>query len=97
MIYLKNFTLISAQTVNLVYNYNKNFNKALINRFANIYEFCNWDIIEFILLLRKGDVYPYEYMDSWERFDETLLSDKEAFYSSLNMEDVTDVYYRHAK
>ena len=36
-------------------------------------------------------------MDSWERFDETLLSDKEAFYSSLNMEDVTDVYYRHAK
>ena len=28
--------------------------------------------------LRKG-VYPYEYMDSWERFDETLLSHKEAF------------------
>ena len=36
-------------------------------------------------------------MDSWERFDETPLSDKEAFYSSLNMEDITDVDHRHAK
>ena len=34
-------------------------------------------------------------MDSWERFDETSLPDKEAFYSSLNMEDITD--HRHAK
>ena len=36
-------------------------------------------------------------MDSWKRFDETFLSDKEAFYSSLNMEDITDVDYRHEK
>ena len=35
-------------------------------------EFCDKDIKKFILLLRKG-VYPYEYMDSWERFDETSL------------------------
>ena len=30
-------------------------------------------------------------MDSWERFDETSLPDKEAFHSSLHMEDITDV------
>ena len=36
-------------------------------------------------------------MDSWERFDETSLPDKEAFYSSLNMEDNTDVDHMHAK
>ena len=36
-------------------------------------------------------------MDSWERFDETSLPDKEAFYSSLNMEDITDVDHRHAR
>ena len=36
-------------------------------------------------------------MDSWERFDETSLPDKEAFYSSLNMEDITGVDHRHAK
>ena len=77
-------------------NYKKDFNRELIKRFANIYEFCNENFNKFILLLRKG-VYPYEYMDSWERFDETLLPDKEAFYSSLNMEDITDVDRRHTK
>ena len=77
-------------------NYQNGFNKDLIHRFANIYEFCNKDINRFILLLRKG-IYPYEYIDSWERFDETSLPDKEAFYSSLNMEGITSVDYRHSK
>ena len=77
-------------------NYKKDFNKELVNRFSSRYEFCNEDINKFILLLRKG-VYPYEYMDSWKRFDETSLPDKEAFYSSLNMEDIIDVDHRHAK
>ena len=36
-------------------------------------------------------------MDSWQRFDETSLPDKDAFYSNLNMEDITDVDYRHRK
>ena len=35
-------------------NYEKDFNKDLIQRFANIYEFCNGDLNKFILLLRKG-------------------------------------------
>ena len=51
-------------------NYEKDFNKELIKRFANIYQLCSGDINKFILLLRKG-VYLYEYMDSWERFGET--------------------------
>ena len=75
-------------------NYRKDFNKELIKRFANICEFCNGNINKFILLLRK-DVYPYEYMDSWEKFDDTSLPDKEAFYSDLDMEDITNVGYRH--
>ena len=77
-------------------NYEKDFNKDLIQRFANIYEFCNGDLNKFILLLRKG-VYPYEYMDSWQKFDETSLPDKKAFYSNLNMDDITDTDYRHGK
>ena len=36
-------------------------------------------------------------MDSWERFDKTSLSNKKDFYSSLNMKDITDIDYRHAK
>ena len=72
----------------------KDFNKESIKRFANTYEFCNGDINKFILLLRKG-VYPYEYMDSWERFNETSLPDKKAFYSELNLEDITEKDYGH--
>ena len=53
-------------------------------------------LINLFFLLKNG-VYPYEHMDSWERFDEELLPDKEAFYSSLNIEDITDFDYRHAK
>ena len=29
-------------------------------------------------MLRKG-VYPYEYMDGWERFNESSLPDKKLF------------------
>ena len=47
------------------------------------------------MLIRKG-VYPYEYIDNWERFDETLLPNREAFHNNLNMEDITDTDYRHA-
>ena len=47
-------------------------------------------------MLRKS-VYPHEYMDSWKRFDKTSLPDKKDFYSILNMEDITDADYKHAK
>ena len=30
-------------------------------------------------------------MDIWERFNETTLPEKEAFYSSLNVEDITEI------
>ena len=75
-------------------NYEKDFNKALIKRFANTYQFCNKILNKFILLRRKS-VYPYEYMDNWERFDEISLPNKESFYSNLNMENVDDIDYRH--
>ena len=52
-------------------------------------------INKFVLLLRKG-VYPYEYADTWERFSEISLPSKEDFYSNLNMEDISDIDYRHA-
>ena len=48
------------------------------------------------MLLRKG-VYHYEYMDDLEKFNETSLPEKEDFYNYLNMEDITDADYVHAK
>ena len=47
-------------------------------------------------MLRKG-VYPYEDMDSWEKFDGTTIPSKEDFYSNLNLEGISDENYAHAQ
>ena len=48
------------------------------------------------LLLQKG-VYPYKYMGSWARFDKSELPPKEAFYSKLKEEHITDQDFEHAQ
>ena len=48
------------------------------------------------LLYKKG-IYPYEYMDSWERLSETRLPDKEKFSSKLNDKHITDEEYAHVQ
>ena len=70
--------------------------KYLKRNFKNTYRFCNKDIYRFMLLLRKG-VYPYEYVDDFDRFNEEKLPDKSDFYSSFNNEDISDIDYRHAE
>ena len=89
----KNEKLI-LECYNCKQRYKKKFNKELIKRFASTYSFCNNDLNKFILLLRKG-VYPYEYMDNWQRFNKTSLPSEESFYSNLNMEDIDDIDYKH--
>ena len=49
------------------------------------------------LLVKKKGIYPYEYMNSFERFGETKLTEKERFYSSLSGKGITDEEYGHAK
>ena len=49
-----------------------------------------------MLLLRKG-VYPYDHTNEWERFKEIALPKKEKLYNQLNIEDITEVDYVHAK
>ena len=82
------------------FKYKKNceidFDKELINKFSSIYDFCKGDINKCLLLLRKG-VYPYEYMDNWDRFNEISLPDKKDLYSRLNMENIIDIDHIHAK
>ena len=73
----------------------KTDNDVLIKRFYNTYQLSDNDINKFKLLLRKG-VYPYEYMDSWKRFNETELPSKDKVYSTLNLEDISDDGYAHA-
>ena len=51
---------------------------------------------DFKLVITKG-IYPYEYMNNFDRFNETNLPDNKCFYSSLNDETVTEEQYKHAK
>lgn len=60
------------------------------------HKFCDEDINKFSLMLRKG-VPPYERKDSWQRFKETLFSEKKEFHSNLNTEHIADEDYKHAK
>ena len=86
-----------SQSINKISQTDKKIPQAvLIEKFLNTYQLCNKDHNKFALLLRKG-VYPYEYMDSWKRFKEESLTDKESFYSELNNEHITDEDYAHAQ
>ena len=75
----------------------KKLTEGLIKKFPSVYQFCKSNLNKFVLLLRKG-VYPYEDMDNWRKFDETiLLPPKEAFHSNLNLENISDEDYAHVQ
>uniref|UniRef100_UPI00358EE190 uncharacterized protein n=1 Tax=Myxine glutinosa TaxID=7769 RepID=UPI00358EE190 len=70
----------------------------LVNLVQNLKEFpC---LSEYFLdkdfLTQKG-IYPYDYMDSFERFNETQLPSKENFYNKLNNSHISDKDYVHAQ
>ena len=45
----------------------------------------------------KKYIYPYGHMHEWQKFNETTLTEKDEIYSYLDMEDITDADYMHAK
>ena len=51
---------------------------------------------KFSLMTKKG-VYPYDYMKSFEKFNENQLPNKEDFFSLINNEHISDEDYQHAK
>ena len=51
---------------------------------------------QFNLMKQKG-IYPYDHMDSFDRFNETQLPEKQDFYSILNNEHISDEQYKHAQ
>ena len=68
----------------------------MTEKLKSTYRFCNRNLDKFMLSLKKG-IYPYEYMDDWDRFNEEILPDKSDLYSSFNMEEISEIDYRHAK
>ena len=63
-------------------DYSNKPHKELKTGFKNTFEFFNDDFNKVVLLLRKG-VYPYEYMDEWEKFNETSSPEKFAWHAAL--------------
>ena len=76
---------------------NKNISiDVLKERFYNTYQLCDDNIEKFKLLFRKG-VYPYEYIDSWEKLKTSVPLDKKCYYSELNDENIKDSELVHVK
>ena len=48
-------------------------------------------------LMSKKGVYPYDYLDSFEKFNQTKLSTKDQFFSIINDQHITEDEYNHAK
>ena len=74
--------------------------KHVKDTFPNTYayfkqNFKDLDENAFELLTRKG-VYPYEYMDSWEKMKETKLPSKEDYYSQLTGKNISEKDYEFA-
>ena len=77
-------------------NISEDFNNELTKRFKNTYQFCETGINKFLMLIRKG-IYPYEYMDFWNKFNQAKLPPMSNFYSELTMENITNSDNRHAQ
>ena len=88
--------LIKYKCLSFNKDYSNKLDYKLKKKFKKTFQFSNNDINKFILLFRKV-VYPYEYIDDWEKFNETTLPEKEELYSKLNFGEITDVDYRHGK
>ena len=80
---IKNVKVVELDTMIAI------LNDFLKKRFLNTYNFSNLDINQFILLLQKG-VYPYEYIVDRKKYNQTLLPEKEDFYSHLHIKDIAD-------
>ena len=70
--------------------------KNLVSGGKQLFGFENYSELQYDLLTRKG-IYPYEYVSSWDRFEETQLHPIEAFCSKLNMSSISSDDYQHAQ
>ncbi|XP_031342987.1 uncharacterized protein LOC116180481 [Photinus pyralis] len=82
------FTKFMSSSIDKLSSYLENDKKTLIRLHSD-------NANEFGLLTRKG-IFPYDYVDSWERLNELELPPRDAFFSNLKNEAVSEADYEHA-
>ena len=87
LVFLDSFQFMSSSLDKLISNLPKKAFKYTLEEFTGK---------KLNLMSQKG-VYPYDYMDCFEKFDQTELPTKEQFYSILNDQHVTNGEYDHAR
>ena len=70
--------------------------KNLVRGGKKLFGFEDYSELQYDLLTRKG-VYPYEYVNSWDQFNETQLPPVDLFYSNLNMSLISEEDYQHTQ
>ena len=70
--------------------------KNLVRGGKKLFGFEDYSELQYDLLTRK-EVYPYEYVNSWDGFNETQLLPIDVFYSNLNMSLISEDDYQHAQ
>ena len=87
LVFLDSFQFMSSSLDNLIKN---------LPDEAFKYTKQGFEKEQFELMKQKG-VYPYDYMDNFEKFNNTQLPNKDEFYSILNHEFISDEQYEHAQ
>ena len=85
--FIESFKFMSSSLDSLINNLAKGGNE--------FFGFEGYSDNQYKLLIKKG-IYPYEYMTDWDKFKETKLPPREAFYSKLNMRGIGNEDYEHA-
>ena len=70
--------------------------KNLVRGGKKLFGFEDYSELQYSLLTRKG-VYPYEYINSWDRFNEIHLPPISVFHSNLNMSLISENDYQYAQ
>ena len=98
--FIDSYWFMASKLENLITNLVEPRKKLSIDilkqRFPNTYLLCDDDNDKFKVFLRKG-VYPYEYMDSWEKFELPVPLDKNLYYSETNDSNISDEDLNHVK
>jgi hypothetical protein len=92
--FIDSYRFLGASLDNLANNFNIESFKHTINHLNNKYSHLN--INDLNLIFRKG-VFPYEYLDSFDKLNDTKLPNKRSFYSSIKGKHISQKNYNRAE